>query len=207
VLESIHGKIIELAADSVVIDLGAVALRLRISAATARTLRIGEAARLHCHLRMREEEMTLYGFARAAERVAFDTLLGVSGLGPEKALALLSAFPPEVIARTIEDKDSKRFRTVRGIGDKLAQRIVLELTGKLDALARVAESIPATGSSHGTQRDLVATLTQLGYPRATAEVAAESAIRSGPPDATLEDLVKFALRNLLAARPNSSSES
>lgn len=193
-LDSIHGRILEVTAAETVVDLGPYAVRARVSAATIQHLRHGETVRLYCHLRLRDEEFSLYAFARAEEREAFLTLLSVSGLGPEKAINLLSAMPPEQIARAIEDGDAKSLKSVRGVGDKLAQRIALELKGKLTALAAAGTS-PSRGVSRETQRDLVAALAQLGYPRATAESLAATALEERGANAGLEDLVKHALRS------------
>lgn len=193
-LDSIHGRILEVNATETVVDLGPYAVRARVSAATLQHLRHGETVRLFCHLRLREEEFSLYAFARAEERETFLTLLSVSGLGPEKAINLLSAMPPEQVARAIEDGDAKSLKSVRGVGDKLAQRIVLELKGKLVALAAAGTS-PARGVSRETHRDLVAALAQLGYPRATAESLAASALEERGANAGLEELVKHALRS------------
>lgn len=193
-LDSIHGRILEVTPAEVVVDLGAFAVRARASSNTIGRLRIGETVRLFSLLRVKEEELALFAFAREDEREVFLTLLQVSGLGPEKAITLLSVFAPEALARTIEDGDSKRLKAVRGVGDKLAQRIVLELSGKLGALAATGAPAVGRGAPKETVRDLVAALAQLGYPKSTAESLADVALRERGPNATLEDLVKHALR-------------
>ncbi len=214
-LDSVIGRILEAAPGEAVLDCGAFALRLRVpaSSSTIEQLKVGETVRLYCHLRLREEEFSLYGFIRAGERATFSTLLSVAGLGPEKAIALLSAMPPSTIVRTIAEKDSKRFRTVRGIGDKLAQRLILELTSKLDTMAAVIADSSENGRGRFVEtfedpilRDAVATLVHLGYAKGVAESAATSALASKGRTAPLEDVIKQALRNL-QQKPPTSAES
>lgn len=193
-LDSIHGRILVVTPTEVVVDLGPCAVRARASSSTIDRLRIGESARLYCQLRIKDEQFALYAFARVEEREAFLALVQVSGLGPEKAISLLSALVPESLARAIEDGDAKLIKGVRGIGEKLAQRIVLELKDKLTTLAATTAVASERGAARETIRDLVAALTQLGYPKSTAESMSELALRERGANASLEDLVKTALR-------------
>jgi len=195
-IESLRGTVVTLESDAVVLELGGVGWRLRIPSGTAQQLARGRAAQLMCHLLLRDDRFHLYGFATALERDLFRVLLAVSGLGPEKALSLMSAQSPENIGQAVRDSDPTPFQIVRGIGNRLAQRIVLELQGKLDALELAAPGPPRAVVSRQHAADLNATLTKLGYPRALAERASRAAYDTAAADATLEDLVRAALRSL-----------
>ncbi len=199
-LDSVRGRILGREADAVVVECGAFGLRVRVPPGSDPGAR-GDETALHCHLLLRDDQLHLYGFVAPAERDLFRVLLTVSGLGPEKALGLLGAMPPASIARAVLEKEPKRFQVVKGIGARLAQRLALELDGKLDAWAvagggRGADGTPSERSETGADSLLVATLVHLGYPATTARDAAAAAEKSEGEDAALETLVKAALREL-----------
>ncbi|MFH0947175.1 MAG: Holliday junction branch migration protein RuvA [Planctomycetota bacterium] len=195
-IESLRGTVSTCVQGGAVLELGGVGLRVRVPSGTAETLKPGQEARLACHLLLKDERFHLYGFASGVERDLFRVLLGVSGLGPEKALALLSARSPAAIAAAVRDSDPAPFQVVRGIGNRLSQRIVLELQGKLDSLA--LEGLPGSDPPPDRQqtRDLHATLMKLGYSKAQVERASKVAFASVGDEATIEELVRAALRAL-----------
>ncbi len=137
------------------------------------------------YLHVREDALQLYGFADAAERALFVQLLGVSGIGPKVALAVVSSAAPEDLQRAIALRDSARFQAIPGIGKKTAERIVLELEGS------IAESAPVAGID--APRELVArdALVELGY----SVVEAEQALAGVDPDLPAEERVREALRS------------
>jgi len=198
VLESVRGRMLSREANAAVVECGAFALRVRIPLGSNPGA-TGSEVSLHVHLLFRDDQLHLYGFVTPAERDIFRVLLTVSGLGPEKALALLGALSPASIAVAVLEKDPKRFQIVKGVGTKLAQRMALELDGKLDAWA-VPGATPSGSDASGAPRHedelLVATLARLGYPRAQAERAASQALETVEEGAPLEVLVKTALRGL-----------
>ena len=172
-------------ADGLVLDVGGVGYLVN---ATPTVLRRAESApelTVETYLHVREDALQLYGFADAAERSLFVQLLGVSGIGPKVALAVVSSASPDELQRAIALKDSARFQAIPGIGKKTAERIVLELEGSL------AESVPV--SDTGVPRGLVArdALVELGY----SLVEAEQALARVDPDLPVEERVREALRS------------
>ncbi|MBI4878589.1 MAG: Holliday junction branch migration protein RuvA [Planctomycetes bacterium] len=195
-LESLRGVVIACERDAVVVEVSGFALRLRTPKGAAEPLCPGEEARLFCHLLLRDDQFHLFGFREKTERDMFIVLLGVPGLGPEKALAVLGARSPQAIVAAVQDESPKHFEIIKGIGARLSQRIVLELKGKLDALALGFPAGAASLDAGGPLADLISTLGRLGYARAVAEAAARAALAGAAPDESLEELVKSALRSL-----------
>lgn len=140
---------------------------------------------METYLHVREDALQLYGFADAAERSLFVQLLGVSGIGPKVALAVVSSASPAELQRAIALRDAARFQAIPGIGKKTAERIVLELEGSS------AEAVPVVGSD--APRELVArdALVELGY----SVVEAEQALARVDPDLPAEERVREALRS------------
>jgi holliday junction DNA helicase RuvA len=174
VIASVAGRLLEADADGLVIEVGGVGLRVHASAAAARDAQATPGAvRLQTHLVVREDALTLYGFASQRERWLFVALLGVSGLGPSKSLALLSGYPTDTLQRAIAAGDLALLASVSGIGKRTAERIVVELRDKLGAVA--LESVasggaatPAADDPHLAARDA---LVALGFAVAEAETA------------------------------------
>jgi holliday junction DNA helicase RuvA len=174
VIASVAGRLLEADADGLVVEVGGVGLRVHASSAAVRAAREQpEAVRLHTHLVVREDALTLYGFAGGRERSLFVALLGVSGLGPSKALALLSGYPVETLQRAIATGDLALLASVSGIGKRTAERIVVELRDKLGAAALETpaadgSTAPLPGDPHLQARDA---LVALGFAVAEAESA------------------------------------
>jgi holliday junction DNA helicase RuvA len=172
--------------DGLVIDVGGVGY---LVSATPSVLRRAEGATeltVETYLHVREDALQLYGFADAAERSLFVRLLGVSGVGPKVALAVVSSASPDELQRAIALKDPARFQAIPGIGKKTAERIVLELEGSL------SETVAATTAGEGA-RELVArdALVELGY----SVVEAEQALAAVDPELPAEERVREALRS------------
>jgi Holliday junction DNA helicase RuvA len=173
-IASLSGRLLEADADGLVVEVGGVGLRVLASAEAARTARgAPDAVRLHTHLVVREDALTLYGFASARERTLFVALLAVSGLGPSKALALLSGYPVDTLQRAIALGDLALLASVSGIGKRTAERIVVELRDKLGAAALEsapggAQAPPGAEEPHTAARDA---LVALGFAVAEAEAA------------------------------------
>jgi Holliday junction DNA helicase RuvA len=168
VIESLRGQVETCAPDSTVLRLGSVSLRLGITAQTAHTLRPGEQTELFTHLYMREDLLLLFGFASREERSLFEELLGVTGVGPKVALGLLSGFTPAGLRDAIEREDVTRLVKVPGVGRKTAQRVVLELKGKLVLSAGAS---PQAGQISPREQELMQVLSGLGYSAAEAAEA------------------------------------
>ncbi|MDX6619439.1 MAG: holliday junction helicase RuvA [Gaiellales bacterium] len=173
-IASVAGRLLEADSDGLVIEVGGVGLRVHASAAATRAAQAApQAVQLQTHLVVREDALTLYGFASERERWLFVALLGVSGLGPSKALALLSGYPTDTLQRAIASGDLALLASVSGIGKRTAERIVVELRDKLGAVAlEVVASggaaAPAADDPHLAARDA---LVALGFAVAEAETA------------------------------------
>ncbi len=187
-IESLRGVVELCTGDAAILRLGAVSIRLGITAETARGLRPGGTVELFTHLFFREDVVALYGFSSREERAMFEELLGVTGVGPRVALGFLSAFTPSGLREAIDGEDVVRLTRVPGVGRKTAQRVVLELRGKLVAAA------PAGPTSQLSPRDqeLIQVLAGLGY---TSTEAGEAVRHSNDvaAEGTDEDRLRAAL--------------
>ena len=175
-ISSVSGELRGAGADWVDVGVGGVTFRVSVpDAAVSGVGRVGERITLHTSLQVREDSLALFGFQSEDERLTFETLLGISRIGPRLALAMLARFSPQDLARAIEEADTKALATVPGVGRRTASRIVLELKGKLDL--DFGDSPTAPGASE----DLVDALTALGF----APSDARDALRAT--DANLSD--------------------
>ena len=176
--------------DGLVLDVGGVGYLVAATpSALRRAVDVSEVT-LETYLHVREDALQLYGFADTAERELFIHLLGVSGIGPKVALAVVSSAPPADLRRAIALRDPARFQAIPGIGKKTAERIVLELEEKLwseDVAALQALPAAAT-SAHVVARDA---LVELGY----SVVEAEQALARTDPELPAEERVREALRS------------
>jgi Holliday junction DNA helicase RuvA len=181
VISRLRGTVAARTASGLVLDVGGVGY---LVAATPRVAAaVGEEATVETYLHVREDALQLYGFASADERELFELLLGVSGVGPKVALAIVSGSPPAELRRAIVREDTARFEAIPGIGRKTAQRVVLELREKMAAISADAEM--ATGGS--VARDA---LVELGWSLPDAERVLSEVDDSLP----VEEQVRLALR-------------
>ena len=173
--------------DFVVIDVGGVGFRVRVPALTLSVLgEPGFEAELFTHLHVREDDLSLFGFATEDELKLFELLLSVSGIGPKAALGILSTAPPHTVSAAIAQNNLEFLTEIPGIGKKTAQRLVLELKAKVEAGEELEEVSPL-------DQEVVAALVNLGYSAAEAQRAA----RAVPSSAKLvEDRIRAALRYL-----------
>jgi Holliday junction DNA helicase RuvA len=182
--------------DSALIAVGGVTLRVHAPLTTLSRLAIGETVHLHTHFLVREDALTLYGFATTQDRDMFEQVIAVGGVGPRTGLALLSGLSAEGLREAIVMEDVNRLSAAPGVGKKLAARLVLELRPRFEKLAPLGPiGAVSAGASPGSMRtQVVEALTGLGYTPSQAAAA----VRSLPDDAngSLEDLIFRALRNL-----------
>lgn len=143
-ISSLRGTAIHVEPDAVVVDVGGVGFTVAVTAQSAREARLGESILLHTTLIVREDALSLFGFADRDELSVFSHLLSVSGVGPKSALGVLSTLSVAQIADAVDADDDAPFRRVSGIGPKTAKLIVVQLAGKLSAVrARAAVSTPS----------------------------------------------------------------
>ena len=187
----LRGVVLDRGMDHLVVDVGGLGfLVYGPSGAITRTT-IGEEVTLHTHLLVREDGMTLFGFLEPHEQRLFQTLLGVSGVGPKAALALLSVLKADELAFAIASGNAAALARAAGVGQKLASRIVLELREKMTAAAPA--TVPGVESE-----EVVAALMGLGYSQAEAvDAVARSEL---PADAPIEEKVRLALAHFARVR-------
>ena len=195
----ISGVAAELLPGMAVIDCGGVGFQVNTSAYTLSQLRAGEKVKLYTFVYIREDTFEIYGFSGKSEKHCFEMLLGVSGVGPKAALAILSVNTPEGLVMAIVTGNEKAITAAPGVGKKIAQRVILELK---DKMAKETESgaIPAAAmqtvpvSDRSKLGDASAALAVLGY--STPEINA--ALKQVPIDElSLEEIIKAALKQMM----------
>ncbi|MAI23120.1 MAG: Holliday junction branch migration protein RuvA [Crocinitomicaceae bacterium] len=192
------GKLVEKTPTYAVVECGGVGYQVHISLNTFEQLGNDEKVQLHTHLVVREDAQLLYGFSRPEERSMFLLLLGVSGVGASTARMILSAMNVDQAAQAIQSGDVNAMKSVKGIGSKTAQRIIIDLQDKLGAI-----DIPAMPSSSGlqggynnSQQEALIALTTLGFDRARCEKTLDQIMKDSPDMTAVEDLIKHALKRL-----------
>ncbi len=190
----LKGRLEATGADHAVIDVGGVGYLVGASSRTLAALGpVGEAATLHTEMLVSEDSIRLVGFAHAAERDWFRLLTGVQGVGARVALAILSALDPADLSRAVAAQDKATVARANGVGPKLAERIVRELKDKIGGIALgPAAAVQAIPSGAGA--DAVSALLNLGFRPAEASAAVASAEEELGAGATLDALVRLALR-------------
>ncbi|MGN6566972.1 MAG: Holliday junction branch migration protein RuvA [Flavipsychrobacter sp.] len=168
-----------------------VGYELQITLQTYSKIQQKESCRLYTHLQIREDAWVLYGFADEQERLTFRQLLAISGVGAATARIILSSLTPEELARAIASEDARTLEKIKGIGAKTAQRIILELKGKLFG-AKSADLLHVVHNT--TEEDALIALVNLGISRAVAESAIKKIGNTS--SLTVEELIKQALRVL-----------
>lgn len=168
----VRGPVASVGLSQAVLDVHGVGMMVHATPATLGTLHVGREATLTTSMIVREDSMTLFGFASPDEREVFDILLSVSGIGPRLALAVLAVLPPEAIRVAVASGDGKTFTKVPGIGPKVAGRIVLELAGKLAPRGTAAEPVPVQPD---WKPQVVAAMTSLGWSEKDASASIDKA--------------------------------
>jgi len=188
----LRGALVEKGIDHVLLDVGGVGYRVAVSLNTLAALPpVGSVATVHTELIVREDSLSLVGFATVDERAAFDLVTGVQGIGPKLGMSILSTLEASELARAVRDGDHARLTRIPGIGKKTAERLVLELRDKFGA----ANAAAPLGKALGGSQAVTSALVNLGYKPAEAERAAADAQKAHP-GAGVADLVKAALRIL-----------
>ena len=196
---SLTGKLIYIGEQSFAISCGGVgfrcfATRNSLSALNGRNSDVTG----FTHLNVREDALDLFGFLTEQELDAFKLLIGVSGVGPKAALAILSELSPDAFAIAVASGDSKAITAANGVGPKLAQRVIMELKDKISNVSFVSEQSVATSAAVNAVNNMsntseaIAALTALGYSQSEASVA----VSKLSPDLSVEELIKGALKNM-----------
>jgi Holliday junction DNA helicase RuvA len=156
---------------------------------------VGAEIALRVHTHVRDDALALFGFATPLELQLFERLIGVNGVGPKLALAVLSGIEPPALVRAVRSQDVARLTKIPGIGKKTAERIGLELRDKLPASLAAAETAAPESAADALRDDLVSALLNLGYQPPAAEKAVEEALKEG--EGTFERALRGALKQLV----------
>ena len=196
-IAQLTGTVRHLATEKVVLEVGGVGYAISVTPRTSAQIVLGSALTLSTTLVVREDSLTLFGFLDAHHRDVFETLQSVSGIGPKVALAITGALSPDELAHAIAGEDVKTIEKVPGIGKKGAQRLILELKGKLVSDA----TSPLSASHHGVREQLLAALTGLGFSAKESDIAINATLNqiseegSDPSTYLLADLLKMTLQS------------
>lgn len=199
-ISSVRGIVQQIGLDHAVVEVGGVGLAVHATPGTLAGLRRGEPGRLATALVVREDSLTLFGFADEAERELFSLLQTVAGIGPRLALAVLAVHDPDTLRRALAGSEVKTLTRVPGIGPKVAQRMVLELKDKVGPSGATA-AVAATPPNGGTPRrdEVVEALLGLGFTARPAEGAVDDALAADA-DADSAALLRAALTRLGRSR-------
>ena len=191
-ISQLYGKLIEKHPPQIVIDVNGVGYEAEVSMQTFYQLpNLGDSLHIHTQLIVREDAHLLFGFAGKAERATFRQLLKVSGIGAKTALGILSALTADELAAAIAQEDIKRLSSAPGIGKKTAERMILELRGKLAPAGGAGQ--PVSAAVPDAAEDIVSTLLALGY----NEREARAATKGIAADTDVGEGVRLALKNLM----------
>lgn len=190
----LQGKITHKSPSLLYLDVNGVGYEVNITLRTYDFIQNLEQCRLYTHVKVSEDAWVLYGFADEQERITFRQLLGINGVGAGTARIILSSLSPAELERAVVTEDTAMLEKVKGIGSKTAQRIVLELKGKLSGKGMVLNTNNSNGIHNTKANDALIALVNLGINKAAAETALKKI--SNPSEMPVEELVKQALRNL-----------
>ncbi|RPF28507.1 Holliday junction branch migration protein RuvA [Georgenia muralis] len=195
-IAAVTGTVESVTLDRAVVTVGGVGMLVHATPTTLAGLRVGDRTRLATTLVVREDSLTLFGFADDDEREVFETLQTVSGVGPRLALAMLAVHTPDGLRRAVAAEDLAALQRVPGIGRKGAQRIVLEVGTKLGTPGGTgAEPAPAPAAADGAP-DVVEALVQLGWTEKVAAGAVESVLTADDAPSDVPAILRAALQSL-----------
>lgn len=189
----IQGRLVEKNPTEVIIDCNGVGYFVNISLHTFSQLPAGENVKLFTHMQVREDAHTLYGFSGKTEREIFRLLLSVSGIGASIARTMLSSLSPQQVMEAIASEDVVTIQSVKGIGNKTAQRAVLDLKDKIIKVYGLDDV--SVNSSNTNKNEALSALETLGFTRKQVEKVCDKILKEQP-EASAEEIIKQALKNL-----------
>jgi len=191
-IERISGRVARVETDAIVIMVGGVGLRVRVpKSALEVAANTGAEVLLYTHLILRDDEISLYGFIAEDERAAFEVLIGVSGVGPRTALAVLSTLTVDQLRNAVRRGEPEMLTRVPGIGKKTAEKMLFELKDKLGG---PVDELAELSAITDVDSDVMAALTAMGFSIVEAQTAVQRIPRDGPKD--VESRIMLALQNL-----------
>lgn len=205
-IASLRGEVLDVSLTTGIIEVHGLGMEFQATPATLSALRVGQEGFVHTDMVVREDSMTLFGFADPDERLCFRVLMGAKGVGAKLALAILSVFTPDALRRAIASEDVAALKRVPGLGPKGAQRIIIDIGDKLGpptgAETPAATSGAASAPAAAGNAEVVQALTQLGWNESSAAQAVAAVEAQQPEGETLsvEALLRASLRWLGASR-------
>lgn len=193
--EYISGKVAELAPTYAVVEAAGVGYYINISLQTFSAVEHADDVRLYVHFIVREDAQTLYGFATKEERELFRSLISVSGVGGNTARMILSTYSPSELRNIIATENAVLLKNVKGLGLKTAQKIIVELSGKMALMGQQSVAGVSAAVSGGIYDEAMAALMMLGFQRAASDKALKAILRESPSIA-VEEAVRQALRSM-----------
>jgi Holliday junction DNA helicase RuvA len=194
-IDYIKGQIVELSPTDLVLECNGIGYRILISLQTYEGFNGKKEAQTYIHHYLREDEELYYGFATKDERELFRLLIGVSGIGASTARMMLSSLTSDEIRNAILSEDINKIKSIKGIGLKSAQRLVLELKDKVVKGAGSDNSSLFTSSDNGSADEATTALVMLGFTKANVNKAVAAVLKEKP-SASLEEIIKLALKRL-----------
>lgn len=191
-ITQIAGKLVEKNPTNIVIDCQGIGYEVNVSLHTFSQIKNEEHIKVYTHLHVKEDAHTLYGFIDKEEREVFRKLISVSGIGTSTARVMLSSLSPSQVIDAISNEDADTIQSVKGIGKKTAQRVIIDLKDKMD-LSDDVKKIPNSNNTH--KKEALSALETLGYNRKKSEKVV-SKIIADEPSVTLENIIKIALKKL-----------
>ena len=193
--EYISGKVAELAPTYAVVEAAGVGYYINISLQTFSAVEHADNVRLYVHFAVREDAQALYGFATKEERELFRSLISVSGVGGNTARTILSTYSPSELRNIIATENAVLLKNVKGLGLKTAQKIIVELSGKIALMGATSAVETAPVADGGIYDEAMAALTMLGFQRAASDKALKAILKESPSIA-VEEAVRQALRRM-----------
>lgn len=187
------GKVIDLQPTQTYLEVNGVGYEIQLTLNTYEAIQGKDSCKLYTHLQIRDDAWTMYGFFTLLEKQTFQKLLGISGVGSATSRILLSSLTPYEFSKIIANADSKALEKVKGIGAKTAQRIILELKGKLDI--EVPDELNEF-KHNTTEQDALNALQGLGISKSMAEAALKKTKSVSEQEFSVEERIKMALKNL-----------
>jgi holliday junction DNA helicase RuvA len=188
-IASLRGTVLSITPDVLVVEVGGVGFKVLVPTSVAEAAEgVGRTVSLHTHLAVREDALVLYGFGSEEQRALFELLLGVNGVGPRLALAVISTLSPDVLRRAVAHDQPEVFNRVAGVGKKTAEKIVFHLKDRIGK----EYGLGAITAVSDQDTEVLAALTALGYSLVEAQAALQATAKDAPDD--LEERVRLALR-------------
>lgn len=194
-IDYIKGKLVELTPTEAIVECCGIGYRTLISLQTYEGLNGKDDVKVYIHHHLREDEELYYGFSGKDERELFSLLIGVSGIGASTARMMLSSLTSDEIRNAIIAEDINKIKSIKGIGLKSAQRLILELKDKVVKGAGAENTSLFSSGSNAATEEAITALVMLGFTKANVNKAV-SAVLKEKPDASLEDIIKLALKKL-----------